>query len=337
MGLQVGEIIPKEEIALEDLNGKVIAIDAFNVLYQFITTIRQADGQPLMDSNGNVTSHLSGIFYRVTNMLSMGIKPVFVFDGKAPALKAKTQEKRREYKMDMAAKFETAESFEDKAKYAARTSYLTETMIEESKDLLTALGVPYVQAPSEGEAQAAYMVAKGDAWAVGSQDYDALLFGATRLIQNLTLSKTRKLANGAVVQIRPQMIELKKVLEALEVSRDQLISLGILVGSDYNPGGIKGIGQKTALKLVKMQKSPAEIFEEVRKTKPFDFDWNEIYQLFIKPDVTSKYLIKFEKIDISEVKKIMMKHEFSEERIDLAVDKVYAEKDVKKQKRLGNF
>ncbi len=337
MGLNVGEIITKEELSLEDLSGKVIAIDAFNVLYQFLTTIRQADGTPLMDSKGHVTSHLSGLFYRTTNMLSLGIKPVFVFDGKAPELKAKTQEKRMEYKREMAAKFETADSVEEKAKFLARTSKLTEGMIEESKELINALGLPYVQAPSEGEAQAAYMVSKGDAWGVGSQDYDSLLFGATRLIQNLTLAKTRRLPSGAVVAIKPQLVELQKVLNSLQLNRDQLICLGILVGTDYNPKGIQGIGQKTALKIVRQFNNPAEIFEEVGKTKSMDFDWKEIFQLFKKPDVTSKYSIKFSKIDSDAVKRILTKHDFSEERIDSAINKVYAEKKEKQQKNLKKF
>jgi len=337
MGLQVSDIIPKEEIALEDLNGKIIAVDAFNVLYQFITTIRQADGNPLMDSHGNVTSHLSGIFYRTTNMLSMGIKPVFVFDGKAPEMKLKTQEARIALKKEAIERFETAETMEERAKYASRTARLTSEMIAETKELLSALGIPYVQAPSEGEAQASYMVGKGDAWAVGSQDYDSLLFGATRLIQNLTLSKTRRLPSGAVVAITPQLIELKKVLAALEITRDQLISLGILVGTDYNPKGVMGIGQKTALKIIKQHKSLADAIEEIRKTKPVEFDWKPIYELFKKPSVTDDYKLKFEKIDRDKVKKILTRHDFSEERIDSAIDKVYDIKKKKSQKDLKKF
>ena len=337
MGLQVGDIIPKEEISLDDLSGKIIAIDAFNVLYQFLTTIRQYDGNPLTDSKGNITSHLSGLFYRMTNMMSRGIKPIFVFDGKPPKLKLKTQAARAEVKKVAYEKFKMAVTDAEKAKYAGRTTILTKELVEESKELLNALGIPVVQALSEGEAQAAYLVQKGDAWAVGSQDYDALLFGATRLLQNLTLAKTRKLASGAVIHITPKMIELKKMLRAMKINRDQLICLGILVGTDYNPKGVPGIGQKTALKLVREHKTPAKIFNEVGKTKEIDFDWKEIFDLFKNHEVEKNYTIEFKNIDEKKVKKILMSHDFSEKRIDSAIKKVYGEKEVKKQKSLKKF
>lgn len=338
MGLQISDIVKKEEISLDELNGKTVAVDAFNVLYQFLTTIRQMDGKPLMDSKGRITSHLSGLFYRTTNMMSRGIKPVFVFDGKAPELKQKTHEKRAAVKEEARALFEKAETEEERAKYASRISYLTEQMIEESKELIEALGLPVIQSPSEGEAQAAFVVQQGDSWAVASQDYDSLLFGAPRLIQNLTLAKTRKLPSGLSVAINPQMIELNKVLKSLELTREQLICLGILVGTDYNPKGIKGIGQKTALKIVKLHKSPEKIFEEVRKEHEFGFDWKEIFSLFMKPDVTKKYSIKFNPIDKAKVKEILVKeHEFGESRIDNAIQRAIEQKEARKQKSLKKF
>jgi len=338
MGLSIKDIIKKEEIALEDLNGKIVAVDAFNVLYQFLTTIRQYDGKPLMDSKGNVTSHLSGLFYRTTNMMSRGIKPIFVFDGKAPDLKQKTHEKRAAVKQDARTKFEMAESEEDKAKYASRISYLTSEMIEESKELIMALGLPVVQAPSEGEAQASFIVQQGDAFAVASQDYDSLLFGAPRLIQNLTLAKTRKLPSGLSIVINPQMIELKNVLKELELTREQLICLGILVGTDYNPKGISGIGQKTALKIVREHKKPQKIFEAMKKEHEFNFDWKEIFDLFMKPDVTEDYDIEFKPIDKKKLMKILVeKHEFGVERIDAAINRAIDMKEAKKQKRLKDF
>ena len=337
MGLPIKDIVEKEEISLDDLTGKVIAIDAFNVLYQFLTTIRQYDGAPLMDSKGRVTSHLSGLFYRTTNMMARGLKLVFVFDGEAPALKEKTRELRKEVKKAAREKFEAAISDEEKAKYASRAVYLSGDLIEESKELLDALGVPYIQAPAEGEAQAAYLVHKGDAWAVGSQDYDSLLFGATRLIQNLTLAKTRKTSSGAVVAVKPQLIELKKALAQMGINRDQLICLGILVGTDYNPKGVPGIGQKNALKLVKEHKTPAKIFKEVGKTKEVNFAWKPIFDLFKKHDLKKNYKIKFKQIDDKAVKKILMDHDFGEARIDSAIKKVRGEKEVRKQKRLENF
>jgi len=338
MGLPIKDIIKKEEIALEDLNGRIVAIDAFNVIYQFITTIRQYDGKPLMDSKGNVTSHLSGLFYRTTNMMSKGIKPVFVFDGEAPELKQKTKEKRMAVKKDAIEKFENAESDEDKAKYASRISHLTGEMIDESKELIEALGLPVIQAPSEGEAQAAFIVQRGDAFAVASQDYDSLLFGATKLIQNLTLAKTRKLPSGLSVAINPQMMQLEKVLKELELTRDQLICLGILVGTDYNPKGIPGVGQKTALKIVRQFKTPEEIFEHVSQEHELNFDWKEIFNLFIKPDVTKDYKIKFNPINEEKLKEILVeRHEFGEERISAAIKRAIEMKEAKEQKSLKKF
>jgi len=338
MGLSIKDIIKKEEISLEDLNGKIVAVDAFNVLYQFITTIRQYDGKPLMDSKGNVTSHLSGIFYRTTNMMSRGIKPVFVFDGEAPELKQKTREKRTAVKRDAQDKFDRAENDEDKAKYASRISYLTGEMIDEAKEVIEALGLPVVQAPSEGEAQASFMVQQGDAFAVASQDYDSLLFGAPRLIQNLTLAKTRKLPSGLSVAINPQMIELGKVMKELGLTREQLICLGILVGTDYNPRGIPGIGQKTALKIVKQHKTPEEIFDEIGKEHELNFDWKAIFALFMKPKVIKDYKIKFNPINEEKLKEILVeRHEFGEERISAAVKRAIEMKRATEQKSIKKF
>ncbi len=338
MGLSISEIIPKKEISLEDLNGKIVAVDSFNVLYQFLTTIRMIDGRPLMDSKGQVTSHLSGLFYRTTNMMDRGLKPVFVFDGKAPELKAKTQEKRIEMKQEAMEMMHKAHSEAERAKYASRISYLTHDMIDESKELIDALGLPVIQSPSEGESQAAHVVANGDAFAVASQDYDSLLFGAPRLIQNLTLAKTRKLPSGLSVPINPQMIELKSVLKELGINREQLICLGILVGTDYNPKGIKGIGQKTALKIVKEHRKPEKIFEEVAKEHEMEFDWKVIYELFMSPDILKKYEIKFKPINLEKIKKIMVeRHEFSEERIENAVKRAIEMKESKRQKSLKKF
>jgi len=338
MGLPIKDIIKKQEISLDDLNGKTVAVDAFNVLYQFITTIRQYDGKPLMDSKGNVTSHLSGIFYRTTNMMSRGLKPVFVFDGKAPALKRKTRENRTAVKQDAQAKFDNAESDEDRAKYASRISYLTGEMIDEAKELIEALGLPVVQAPSEGEAQASFMVLNGDAFAVASQDYDSLLFGAPRLIQNLTLAKTRKLPSGLSVAINPQMIELKNVLKELDLTREQLICLGILVGTDYNPKGIPGIGQKTALKIVKEHKTPEKIFEHMAEEHELNFDWKEIFALFMEPNVTKNYVVKFKPIDEEKVRGILVeRHEFGEDRISAAIKRAVDLKRATEQKSIKKF
>src|SRR5271157_6479858 len=196
MGLNIRDIIPREEIDISDLKGKTLSVDAFNTLYQFLSTIRQPDGTPLMDNKGRITSHLSGIFYRNVSLLSEGIRLVYVFDGKAPDLKYKTYEKRHENREISKGKYEEAKQGEDLSamkRYGSQLVRLNDEMIEESKELLNAMGIAVVQAPGEGEAEAVYLSRiKKEIYASVSQDYDSLLFGAPRLIRNLTLAKKRK-------------------------------------------------------------------------------------------------------------------------------------------------
>jgi len=345
MGLQIGELVPKKNIRIENLRGKVIAIDAFNILYQFLANIRQLDGTPLMDNKKRVTSHLSGIFYRTVNLIQKGIKPVFVFDGKPPGLKSVTAKQRAERKEKAKEKYEEAKKKgieADMFKYARQTIQLNEEMISESKEIVEALGLPVIQAPSEGEAQAA-LLAKKDAFTVISQDYDALLFGAPRLIQNLTLSRRRKLASGAYIPIEPELIELDKVLNSLQINHDQLICLGILSGTDFNPGGIKGIGPKKALELVKKYKQPVLIFRAVQKqlsqaSLEMPFNWQEIFEIFKKPNVIKEYIINFKAPDEEKLKKILcQEHDFSEERVDNALKKLHEAKEARKQQNLDKY
>jgi flap endonuclease-1 len=338
MGLQIGEIITKKEIAFSDLKGKTIAVDAFNAIYQFLTTIRQPDGTPLKDSSGNVTSHLSGLFYRNMNLILEGVKLIYVFDGKPPELKGRTQENRREIKDEMKEKYEKAKDEEDiegMGKYARGFVYLDEQKIAESKELLLAMGVAVVQAPGEGEAQASYMAEKEMAYAAASQDYDCLMFKAPLLIQNLSMARKRKTVSG-YKEVFPQMIELSKVLSELEINSEQLICLGILCGTDYNPGGVKGLGPKKSLKFVKEHKTKEKIFEELTNCDKYilDFDWKEIYEEIENPNIDKKVNIVFPKIDKEKIKKIMLKYEFSEERIDNQLDKLDKVISKKAQKTL---
>lgn len=319
MGLQIGEIVPRRALEFSELRGKIVCVDAFNTLYQFLSTIRQPDGTQLMDKQGRVTSHLSGLFYRNINLLQEGLRLVYVFDGKAPDLKFATNKMRQDAKDEARQKYELARDREDIAlmgKYAKQFTTLTGQMIQESKELLAAMGIGVMQAPGEGEAEAAFIAKKG-AFAVASQDYDSLLFGAPRLIQNLTLSRKRKTASG-VVYISPEMIELEKVLNTLQINHDQLICIGILAGSDYNPGGIRGIGQKKALQLVRQHKQPALIFDAVKsklEVQGNNFDWREIYELFHRPNV-APLEIGFPKMNEKRVKEILLDHDFSLERIE---------------------
>src|SRR3989344_926464 len=320
MGLQIGEIITKKEIIFSDLKGKTIAIDAFNAIYQFLTTIRQPDGTPLKDSRGNIASHLSGLFYRNTNLILEGIKIIYVFDGEAPALKEKTRQNRFDIKQEAREKYEFAKSKEDiegMGKYAKSLVYLDEQKIKESKELLEAMGIAIIQAPGEGEAQASYLAEQEIVYAAASQDYDCLMFKSPRLIQNLSLARKRKTVSG-YREVFPQIIELKNVFKELEINQEQLICLGILCGTDYNQGGVKGLGPKKSLKFVKEHKTKEKIFEAVEKDEKYylDFNWPEIYKEIEHPNINKKPKIDFPKINKDKIKKILMNYDFSEERIN---------------------
>ena len=341
MGLQIGDIVPKKEIEFSEIKGKTLAVDAFNVIYQFLSTIRQPDGTPLMDSKKRITSHLSGLFYRNLALLHEGIKLIYVFDGKAPELKGRTHELRTEAKDEARAKYEEAKSernIEDMGRYSRQLTFLTGDMILESKELLHAMGIAIIQAPGEGEAQASYICKQGDSWAVASQDYDCLVFDSPRLIQNLTLARKRKTVGG-YVEIKPMLIETKNVLSELGLNKEQLICLAILSGSDYNPGGVKGIGPKKALKLVAEHKTKEKIFSAVENFEKegkykVEFDWKEIFELMKHPNVDPDYKIEFPKINPQKVKEILMEHDFSEERIESQFEKLKDLKEAQKQKTL---
>lgn len=342
MGLNIGDIVPRRAIDFSELKGKTISIDAFNIIYQFLSTIRQPDGTPLMDSKKRITSHLSGLFYRNIHLMQDGLKLVYVFDGNPPELKYFTNLKRTEHKEQARQKYEHArdeEDIEGMGKYARQNVHLTNEILEESKELLKAMSICVIQAPSEGEAQAAYLAKKGKSFAVGSQDYDSLLFQAPILIQNLTLARKRKTPSG-FVYISPEIIELQHVLNSLQISHDQLICLGILAGTDYNPGGIKGIGQKKALDIVRKLQQPYIVFksveEQIKKQEEEGrgFDWQEIYELFHKPDIQD-FEIEFPKFNESKIKQILVEeHEFSEERINNALERLHENTEKNKQKTL---
>lgn len=345
MGLNIREIIPRRELEISEIQDKVLCVDAFNALYQFLSTIRQPDGTPLMDNKKRITSHLSGIFYRNINLLNEGIKLVYVFDGRAPDLKEKIYKKRQEARDVARERYESAKNKEDEEgmkRYSSQLSRLDDEMIEESKELLVAMGIPVVQAPSEGEAQAAHMTRRNTKiYASVSQDYDSLLFGASRLIRNLTVSRKRKTYNG-YVEIKPEMIELEKVFNFLEINLEQLICLGILVGTDYNPKGIPGIGQKKALDIVKRYKVPFEIFKSVEEqimSLPEEdrFNWQDIFELFYKPDVSNQDF-EFKPYDEKKIKEILVeRHDFSEERVEKQIDKLKDIKEKSKQKGLDKW
>ncbi|WP_390532998.1 flap endonuclease-1 [Sulfurisphaera ohwakuensis] len=333
MGVDLAELVEevKKELSFAELKGKKISIDAYNALYQFLAAIRQPDGTPLMDSQGRVTSHLNGLFYRTISILEEGIIPIYVFDGKPPEQKAQELERRKKVKEEAEKKLEQAKTegsikTSELKKYAQMSIRLTNEMAEESKELLKAMGIPVVQAPSEGEAEAAYINILGLSWATASQDYDSLLFGAKRLIRNLTLTGKRKLPGKDVyVEIKPELIELDTLLKKLGLTREQLIDIGIIVGTDYNPDGIKGYGIKTAYRIIKKYGSLEKAIEkgEIPKIK-VNFNVEEIRSLFLKPQVVEpKENLELVDCDSNKILDILVKtHDFNEERVKNGIERL---------------
>jgi len=347
LGVNLRELIPegaRRTIELKALSGRVVALDAYNMLYQFLAAIRQPDGTPLMDRQGRVTSHLSGLFYRTINLVEEGLKPVYVFDGKPPEMKrAELEEriKRREEAARLYRQALEAGRLEEARKYAQATGRLTSDMVEESKRLLGAMGIPYVQAPAEGEAQAACMAAWGDAWAAGSQDYDSLLFGAPRLVRNLAITGRRKLpGRDEYVEVKPELIELEALLKALGITREHLIVIGILLGTDYNPGGIRGYGPKTALRFVKGLRDPLEALKRLHAQEA-GVDLVKIFEYFRNPPCTRDYKVEFKPPNEREIYRILVEeHDFNPNRVEKAVErlrKAYREKLRARQSRLDRW
>lgn len=336
MGVNLGELVEPEEIEFSDLNDRVIAIDAMNTLYQFLSIIRQRDGTPLKDSDGNITSHLSGLFYRNINLLEKNIRPVYVFDGAIPDLKEKETTERRRKREEAKKEWEKLKEegkISEAYSKATQSSKLTSDMIEESKELLDAMGIPYIQAPSEGEAQAASMIGD-EVYAVGSQDWDCMLFGADRMVRNLTSRKTQKTPTGRK-KVKQERIELSTVLEKLDLTHDQLIMLGMLMGTDFNDG-VHGIGPKKGLEKVKEH----ETLESLLKDEDIEFESENspeaIFDFFKNPPVKETEF-EFGEPKNEEIRNILIdQHEFSADRIDSKLNDL--EKALSsRQSGLGSF
>lgn len=318
MGVALRDIITeyKTPVSWEALPG-IAAVDANNALYQFLTIIRQPDGTPLMDRQGRVTSHLSGILFRLANFMEKGIKPVFVFDGKPAALKQATIDERRKIRDTAGEKWKEALERGDEAeafKQARSSTRVDATIIATSKELLGLMGIPVVQAPGEGEAQASYMVAKGDAKYVVSQDYDTLLFGAPVLVRNLTVSGKRKI-RGRQITVSPERIVLADTLAGLHLTREELIEIGILVGTDFNDG-VHGVGAKTGLKIVQKGEFAGKLAEKLP-----GFDPLPVMEMFLHPPVTDDYSVATGHPDAEGIRKMLCDgYDFSPERVDKALE-----------------
>lgn len=339
MGVDIKPLVKAKKISIDELAGKAVAIDAYNTLHQFLSIIRQRDGTPLKDAEGHITSHFSGLLYRTANLVEKGIKPVYVFDGPPHPLKIKTLEHRKEIRRIAKEEWEEAlkiGDMEEAIKKAKRTGSIDKNMVYEAKKLLEALGIPYVDARGEGEAQAAYMNMKGDVYAVASQDFDSLLFGSPVLVRNLAITGKRKLPDKKIyVDVIPEEIELKKLLEGNNITREQLVDMAILIGTDFNEG-IKGIGPKKALQLIMEYDSIDNLIKEGKIEEIENYE--EVRKIFLEPDINKDYEIKWREIDEKATLEFLCdEHQFSRERVKNAIEKYKKFAKSFKQKNLFEF
>ena len=338
MGINLSDVVTLEPRRLQDFSGKILAVDAFNTLYQFLAIIRQPNGTPLMDRQGRVTSHLSGLIYRTSNFVEAGIKPAFVFDGEPPRLKARTIQSRGEIKRRAEREWREAVEIGDLATArtkAMQTSRLTGEMIDQSKRLLDLLGIPVVQAPGEGEAQASAMARDGTAYAAASQDFDALLFGSPRLVKNLAISGRRKMPRKELyVEVHPEEISLEATLAKLGITREQLVDMGLLMGTDFNEG-VKGIGPKKALALIKKHGTLEGALQELG----VDIESkDEVRKIFLFPNVLDHVELVFRDPDPAGVRRMLCEEfDFSPDRINAALEKFGIARSEQKQRSLDSW
>ena len=325
MGVNIKDILIREKTKLESFSSNIIAIDAYNAIYQFLATIRGPEGLHLTDSKGRVTSHLTGLLYRNINFLSMGIKPIYVFDGKPPSLKTAEIERRKLGKKEATIKYEKAKAegdLESARKYAQQTTSMQDTMVQDSKHLLDLFGIPHIQAQADGEALASYLNRTGQADAVASQDFDCVLFGAKKLVRNFTSSGRRKLPNrNTYIDIEPEIINHQKNLDALGITREQVIDVGILVGTDFNPDGFERIGSKTALKLIKKYGNLENIPQIQEQLKQIEYD--QIRNIFLQDGMIEVDKIEFKDTDYSGIIDYLSnERDFSRERIQSSLNRL---------------
>ena len=334
MGLDLKPLLIREKTKLESFTNKIVAIDAYNAIYQFLAIIRGPEGLHLSDAQGHVTSHITGLFYRNINFLSLGIKPVYVFDGKPPSLKSAEIEHRKQIKKDATVKYERAVSegkMEDARKFAQQTTSMKDGMVEDSKHLLDLFGIPYIQAPSEGEATAALLTTTGHADVAASQDFDSILFGARKLVRNFTNSGRRKLPNrNTYIEIEPEIIDYRKNLEALGITREQLIDVGILIGTDFNPDGFERVGPKTAIKMIREYGKLEDVTQIQEQLEMIDY--NAIRKIFLEPEVARVDKIEFGEVKYDDIINYLSnERSFSRDRVNSSLNRLKKSLEKKSQ------
>lgn len=334
----IADIAPNaiKERELKHYFGRKIAIDASMCLYQFLVAVR-SEGAQLTSSDGETTSHLMGIFYRTIRLVEQGIKPVYVFDGKPPDLKGGELAKRAE-RRDEAQKLlqaaEEAGNVADVDKFNRRLVKVTKAHAEEAKQLLKLMGIPYVDAPCEAEAQCATLVKAGKVFATATEDMDALTFGCNVLLRHLTFSEAKK--------IPVQEFHYDKVLEGLEMNKNEFIDLCIMLGCDYTHS-IKGIGPKRAMELIKTHRSLEKIIDNLDSKKytiPDDWNYQQARLLFQEPEVLNADVIELKWSEPNEeglVKYLCGDKQFNEDRVRNGAKKLLKGRTTTTQGRLDSY
>ena len=310
-------------------------------IYSFLIAVR-SDGQQLMNESGETTSHLMGMFYRTLRIVDNGIKPLYVFDGAPPKLKSGELAKRFARKHEANEAHEEAKetgTAEEVEKFSRRTVRVTREHNDECKKLLTLMGVPYIVAPTEAEAQCAVLARGGKVYAAASEDMDTLCFDSPILLRHLTFSEQRK---------EPiQEIHLDRVLAGLAMDRKQFIDLCILLGCDYvDP--IPKIGPSTAVNLIKEHGSLEKVVEHIqndpkhRYTIPDDWPYVEARELFLDPDVRPADHpdcdFKWDAPDVEGLVKFLVTEKgFSEDRVRSAAQRLTKNLKTAQQARLEGF
>ena len=325
-----------KENEIKNYFGRKVAVDASMCIYQFLIAVRQ-EGNMLTNEDGETTSHLMGMFYRTIRMVENGIKPVYVFDGKPPDMKSGELEKRKERREEAQKALEKAEEAGDAEnieKFNRRLVKVTKQHNEECKQLLELMGIPYVDAPCEAEAQCAALVKGGKVWATGTEDMDSLTFGSNVVLRHLTFSEARKMPI--------KEYHYDKLLEELGLSNEEFIDLCILLGCDYCES-IRGIGPKRAFDLIKQHKTIDEIMKHLDSKKytiPENWMYKEARELFKAPEVkeSSDVELKWSEPKEEELVDFMVKQkQFNEDRMRNGIKKLAKARTGSTQGRLDGF
>lgn len=321
--------------------GRKIAIDASMCIYQLLVAVRHGTDN-LTNDDGMITSHLNGLFYRCIRLMELGIKPIFVFDGKPPPMKASELKKRADAKKAAAEAMKKAEeegNFEMAEKFARRVNHITPEMTEACKQLLRRMGIPVVEAPCEAEAQCAELVKEGLAYATASEDMDALTFGTKRLIRHLWAGVS---STASKKGHKPTEFSLDVVLSELGMNMAEFVDLCILCGCDY-VDGIHGVGCVKAFTMMKKHRDLAKVVPELRQSKcvvPDEYPVERLREMFFKPEVTpSKDIeLKWPKPDEKGILKIMVEeNQFDPVKIANGIKRLLAARKASGQVRVDSF